>query len=579
MTTTATVPIQRASLVPREDELLALLREATLGEYEVLGELGRGGMATVFLAMDIALERRVAIKVMSPLLLYGDGMAERFKREARTAGGLSHPHIIPIHAVRETGQLLYFVMKFVDGRSIDQLLKDFGPFAPDMVQAILAQVGSALHHAHRRQIVHRDVKPANIMLDEEGWAVVTDFGIAKVESQTELTRTGSAVGTPYYMSPEQCNGRGVGPASDQYSLGVVAYEMLTGRVPFPGPTIMDVMRAHFMEAPPPLQGLCPGCPPAIAQVVMRMLAKDPAARFPSTEDAIKALGAPPLEVNDPLRTQMVELARSGPRFRPPQISVPISPVRLQRMPEARAKRSSRVEAAAPPRPPGPRRWLLGTLAVAGILGAGYLGRAYLPVARPSPASPVASEPSLIPSRLGDTTARATPDAITAPDTVASPGVETPGTTPAPEPIPPAPVPVAPRTASSPAGTGTTALRRSTATPGLPTGSPADTSPRVASPAPVRPPVPDSASARDSASRTAAPPRPAVITVWSRRPGVRLYVNSNDLGILPLEPQSFVVAPGLVSLRVMADGCEASDRQVTVKPGDTVMVGRMTPICN
>ncbi|HXI19715.1 MAG TPA: serine/threonine-protein kinase, partial [Gemmatimonadales bacterium] len=214
-----------------QEMVLDLLRQETLGEYEVMGELGRGGMATVYLAQDLALDRRVAIKVVTTPLL-DEGLAERFRREARTAASLNHPHIIPIYAVRERNPLLYFVMKFIRGQSLDPILKSLGPFPIPMAELVLSQTASALGYAHRRGIIHRDVKPANIMLDDEGWVVVTDFGIAKVPSATGLTMTGVTVGTPAYMSPEQCMGREVTGASDQYSLGVVAYEILTGRKPF-----------------------------------------------------------------------------------------------------------------------------------------------------------------------------------------------------------------------------------------------------------------------------------------------------------------------------------------------------------
>src|SRR5881396_97935 len=183
------------------DALLDALRQAALGEYEVLAELGRGGMATVYLA---------------PALLHmGEGMVERFKREARTAAALSHPHIIPIYAVKESERILYFVMKYVQGRPLDAIIQEVGPLPIQMVQTILAHVGDALGYAHRHGVIHRDVKSANIMLDEDGWAVVTDFGIAKVVQAEGLTMTGVTVGTPTYMSPEQCATRDVTGASDQ----------------------------------------------------------------------------------------------------------------------------------------------------------------------------------------------------------------------------------------------------------------------------------------------------------------------------------------------------------------------------
>ncbi|PYO16721.1 MAG: hypothetical protein DMD31_02015, partial [Gemmatimonadetes bacterium] len=295
-----------------DSAILEALRQATLGEFEVMGLLGKGGMATVYLAHDVALDRKVAIKVMSPHLLSGEGMAERFKREARTAGSLSHPHIIPIYAVKEAGETLYFVMKFVEGRPLDGIIREVGPLPIPMVQSIMQQVGSALGYAHRRGIIHRDIKPPNIMLDVEGWAVVTDFGIAKVSDKRGLTMTGATVGTPSYMSPEQCSAtKELGPASDQYSLGIVAYEMLSGRLPFVAESVMAIMYAHFNEPPPSIQGVRPDCPPEIATAIMRMLEKEPEKRWPSVEAAVAAFGAAPLAPDDPVRTKMMTLALQG----------------------------------------------------------------------------------------------------------------------------------------------------------------------------------------------------------------------------------------------------------------------------
>ena len=296
----------------RDAGVIDALRRATIGEYEIMGLLGRGGMATVYLAHDIALDRKVAIKVMSPHLLQGEGMAERFKREARTAGSLSHPHIIPIYAVKEAGDLLFFVMKFVEGRPLDSIIHEVGPLPFPMVQTIMQQVGSALGSAHRRGIIHRDIKPANIMVDVDGWAVVTDFGIAKVADKQGLTMTGATVGTPSYMSPEQCAAtKELGPASDQYSLGVVAYEMLSGRLPFGQESVMAIMYAHFNEPPPPITTARADCPPAIAAAVMKMLEKDPANRWPTVEAAVASFGAAPLAPDDPVRTQLMTLAMKG----------------------------------------------------------------------------------------------------------------------------------------------------------------------------------------------------------------------------------------------------------------------------
>lgn len=285
----ATVISGSQPVSPTRSTMRQALRDATLGEYEILNELGRGGMATVFLAHDISLDRKVAIKVMAPHLLEGEGMAERFKLEARTAAQLSHPHIIPIYAVKETADTLYFVMKFVEGRELGEVIKRSGQLPVPMVKDVLTKVGSALGYAHRRNVVHRDIKPANIMIDEEGTPVVTDFGIAKVAETSGLTMTGSTIGTPSYMSPEQCEAKTVTGASDQYSLGVVAFEMLTGSLPFAADSPVTIMYKHVHEDLPPLEDFRPDCPPEVLETVSRMLAKDPAERWPSMEAAIQKL--------------------------------------------------------------------------------------------------------------------------------------------------------------------------------------------------------------------------------------------------------------------------------------------------
>jgi hypothetical protein len=308
---------------------LEALRRATLGDYDVQGELGQGGMATVYLAHEIALDRKVAIKVMSPALLATAGMVDRFKREARTAASLSHPHIIPIFAVREQGSggLVYFVMKFVEGRSLESILRAAGALPLPLVQAVLYQVGAALGYAHRRGVVHRDVKPANIMLDTDGWVMVTDFGIAKVSETQGLTMTGATIGTPAYMSPEQCAAkRDLTGASDQYSLGIVAYEMLAGRPPFAADTTVGLLFAQVHEPPVPITELRPDCPPETAAALMRMLAKDPAQRWPDVESAVAALGGAPLTREDPIRGQLAALGQAKGDADVRRLATPVSPL-------------------------------------------------------------------------------------------------------------------------------------------------------------------------------------------------------------------------------------------------------------
>jgi len=346
------------------DRLLERLRVATRGEYDIYGELGRGGMATVYLAHEISLDRKVAIKVMSPAMVHGAGLVERFKREARTAANLAHPNIIPIYAVREVDDLLFCVIKLVQGTPLDAIMRELDELPIRMVQAILAQVGDALAYAHRHGVVHRDVKPGNILIDDDGWAVVTDFGIAKVPEMENLTMTGVAVGTPTYMSPEQGAGGEVTGASDQYSLGVVAYEMLTGRPPFTGNSMMAILYSHFHDAPPPLETLRPDCPASLRNAIMRMLSKDPADRWPSLSEAIVAMEARPLDRDDPTRDHLISLVRTGENHRI------VSSVQTPRSPIPLTQRRKSLESI----PATKARWRPAILGLGALilLGAGYL---------------------------------------------------------------------------------------------------------------------------------------------------------------------------------------------------------------
>jgi hypothetical protein len=315
-----------AVLAPENvDTVFPLLQEATLGDYDIYGELGRGGMAAVYLALDLALNRKVAIKTMLPDLVSKTGMVDRFKREAQTAAALSHPHIIQIFSVKQTKSLVYFVMKYIEGRSLESVIVERGKLDVDLTRVILSQVGGALAFAHRKGVVHRDMKPANIMLEEDGWAIVTDFGIAKVQEAQNLTATGTAIGTPHYMSPEQFHNKAVTGASDQYSLGIVAYEMLTGKKPFDGGTYAEIITQHLFEAVPDLRSVRPDIPANVAEAVMRMMSKDASARFPDLDAAVAALGTATTTQGEKAKTQMIQLAKAGGP-RPVRMSVPQSPV-------------------------------------------------------------------------------------------------------------------------------------------------------------------------------------------------------------------------------------------------------------
>src|SRR5882724_9260889 len=233
---------------PAEPSEMDIVKEALKEEYELLSELGRGGMAIVFKAREKLLDREVAVKVLPFSLAFDAEFVERFQREARTSAKLEHPNIIPIYRVGKSGRVIYFVMKFLRGKPLSSVLTARGAgLPPAQIRSVLADVCRALAYAHKSGIVHRDIKPDNIMFDEHGHAVVTDFGIAKAASGGKLTGTGMSIGTPHYMSPEQAKAQPLDGRSDIYSLGVVAYQCLTGGVPFDGEDSFSIGYKHIME--------------------------------------------------------------------------------------------------------------------------------------------------------------------------------------------------------------------------------------------------------------------------------------------------------------------------------------------
>jgi serine/threonine protein kinase len=296
--------------------LLERIRRATLGRFDVMTALGEGGMATVFLARDLALDRQVAIKVMNPALMSSPAALGRFRREARIAAALDHPHIISIFAVGEDAELAFYVMRYVEGRSLHDLIREEGAQTFRRVEGIIADIGQALHYAHRRGVIHRDVKPANIMLDQDDWLFVTDFGIAKLDEVDRLTLSGHVFGTPHYMSPEYYNGGLIGSASDQYALGVVSYELLTGTPPYPGDTIGEVMRGHLFDPIPPLRSIRPDLPEAVEHCVHRMLQKDAALRFPTVADAVASFKAAGRSGESGVITEIIDTPSRSPLVMP-----------------------------------------------------------------------------------------------------------------------------------------------------------------------------------------------------------------------------------------------------------------------
>ncbi|MEP6620183.1 MAG: serine/threonine-protein kinase [bacterium] len=268
---------------------------ALAGEYSLQRELGRGGMGIVYLARDVQLDRDVAIKVLPTHLARTVESRERFVREARTAAGLSHPHIVPIHRVGEAGGFVFFVMSYVEGETLGERLRTRGPLPSADAMRVLREVAWALAYAHGRGIVHRDVKPDNILLETgTGRALVTDFGIAHGGAHPgPATDPGKIMGTAHFMSPEQAANEPVDGRSDLYGLGVVGYLAVSGRLPFDAPSVPALLVRQATEAPPGVQRVAPGLPPALAAAIDRCLSRDPAGRFPDGEAMAAALAPTP----------------------------------------------------------------------------------------------------------------------------------------------------------------------------------------------------------------------------------------------------------------------------------------------
>ncbi len=318
----ATTPVQAIATGTMEET--DLVRDALASEYELLEELGRGGMAMVYRARDRHLEREVAIKVLPFSLAFDSEFVERFQREARTAAQLEHPNIIPIYRVGRSGRVIYFVMKFLRGGSVATVLGERRKLTPPEIRRLLMEAGSALGYAAQRGIVHRDIKPDNIMFDEFGQCVLTDFGIAKAASGQRLTGTGMSIGTPHYMSPEQARAQSIDGRSDIYSLGVVAYQALAGTVPYDGEDSFSIGYKHITE-PVPTPQLITADERRLFEVIKRMMMKDPADRFQSCEELVASLQGQPIAAAGSVRASVATAgvgAGAGPTVPSPALGAP-----------------------------------------------------------------------------------------------------------------------------------------------------------------------------------------------------------------------------------------------------------------
>ncbi|WP_078576212.1 Stk1 family PASTA domain-containing Ser/Thr kinase [Salipaludibacillus agaradhaerens] len=257
--------------------------------YEIIRPIGGGGMADVYLAKDLILDRSVAVKMLKEQFSKDDEFIRRFRREAQSATSLSHPNIVSIFDVGEEEDLYYIVMEYVKGQTLKDYITQKGKVSVDETIGILQQIISAVKNAHQNHIVHRDIKPHNILIDEDGTAKVTDFGIARAISEATITHTNSVLGSVHYLSPEQARGGQVTYKSDLYSLGVLAYEMLSGEVPFTGDTAVAVAIKHLQEPLPLLKEKDPSIPQSVENFIMKATAKDPLKRFSTTDEMLRDL--------------------------------------------------------------------------------------------------------------------------------------------------------------------------------------------------------------------------------------------------------------------------------------------------
>jgi eukaryotic-like serine/threonine-protein kinase len=260
------------------------------GRYRVLHRLGSGGMAEVYCAQDLQLGRKVALKILYRRFAEDGEFVERFRREASSAAGLQHQHVVAVYDRGEYDGTYYIAMEYLEGRSLKTIVQQEAPLELDRAIDLITQVLRAARFAHRRGIIHRDLKPHNVIVDDNGRAKVTDFGIARAGA-SDMTQTGSIMGTAQYLSPEQAQGHAVSAASDIYSIGIMLYELLTGRVPFDGESAVTVALKQVNERPVPPSALNPAVTPELEEVVMRALEKDPARRFPDADAFISALQA------------------------------------------------------------------------------------------------------------------------------------------------------------------------------------------------------------------------------------------------------------------------------------------------
>lgn len=498
---------QRAAL----KDLFDAVKLAVEDRYRVSEMLGRGGMGAVFLAEDLRLGRMVAIKVLRPELAEESASVARFQREVRIAALLDHPNIIPVYAVEEVGDLHYFVMKYLRGNSLDELLQE--QLLPvEQSRRILWQAARGLGHAHRRGVIHRDVKPSNIMVDENGQAVITDFGISKaVHSNTHYTSTGQMLGTPQYLSPEQARDLPADGRSDQYSLAVVGYQMLVGRPPVVAETVHSLLYKHIYEVPTPARAARPEVPADLSDALQRALSKKPEERFGTLEEFADAVWTESVTHKGRFTPTEEREARKAPRSSTPAQA---RTVNIHRR---------RLKAAV--------AGVVLVMAVMGLVVAVLRGRG--------------GEPPVIKSEV-QTAAGSGP---ISPD---SPGTreQAPTTGVIPLTLPPDSV--------SPESAATSVLPPVPPKPRVP--------PRARKLAPAGPPV----GARDTAAPQALVPSVGYVTI-NAVPYGTVSIDGVEIGDTPIV--RYELAPGRHVIRIMREGFRTDSTTTTITPGNEVRLSR------
>jgi serine/threonine-protein kinase len=369
--------------------LMQKLQRLVEGKYKVERMLGKGGMGAVFLAHDLTLEREVAIKVLPPDISMDAQIVKRFQQEAKTAAKLDHTNIIPIYRVESEGGLNYFVMKYIAGTSLEDVLDQKQQLSIDYIQRVLWEAACALGHAHQRGVVHRDVKPANIMFDHDGRVMLTDFGISKaLQAASGFTGTGMIIGTPHYMAPEQAKGGVVDGRADQYSLAVVGYRMITGELPYTGDSVHTILYKHIFEEMPRISTKRQLVPEFLSLAIGRAMSKEPDQRFATMEEFATAVW-PEQPVTAPKPGEKTKSRRPPPA--PARTASADAPTEVTTAPTTPIPRAGmKIPAAKKKR--SPLGMVIGAVVVVAIGVGGYLALGKKPAAPPPPPAPQASQP-------------------------------------------------------------------------------------------------------------------------------------------------------------------------------------------